>query len=971
MIARDHVTRRVAQKEVLLFFSSPVAWLFLACFTAVTCFVFFWVESFFARNIADVRPLFEWMPILLIFLCSALTMRMWSEERRTGTIEHILTQPASLWRFVLGKFRACFSLLLLALISTLPLPITVALMADLDWGPVAAGYLATCLLGATYLSAGLFVSSRTDNPIVSLIGSVALCGLLYLLGSATLTGFFDSRSAETLRLLGSGARFESITRGVLDLRDLCYYLSLSVAFLALNVYSLETLRWSRAVGSSRHRHWRAVTVLLLVNLLLVNIWLAPLDRLRTDLTEGRLYSISEPTDHFLEQLREPLVIRGYFSAKTHPLLAPLVPQLRDLLQEYAVAGAGKVRVEIIDPAENPEREQEANERFGIHATPFQVADRYQATLVNSYFNILVQYGDEHQTLGFKDLIEVRTTANATADVLLRNPEYDITRAIKNVLYNYQMGGSLFERIEQPVELIAYVSADAALPEPLLAYKNSIKAQLEPIAAKSGGKFSVRFIEPESRGGAVARQIADEWGFRPMVTALDQEQKFYFYLTLADSHQVVQLPTEDFDPTSFRTMLDAGLKRFASGFTRTVALAVPEVNDQMARYNIGGPTFNNLEDAITRDYSIRLEDLADGAVAPDADILAVIAPHRLQPGAVFAIDQFLMRGGTVIVASSPYTVELSEGELRLQDWDSGLQDWLDHNGLQVGDALVMDEQSSAFPAPIIRNSGGFQFRDVQMLDYPYFIDLRADGLSDKHGITANLPQLTMAWASPITVQRKDGLQLTTLLNSSPRSWLSTGVDIMPGHGPDPDPNPAQSIADDAQRSAGSPTDSGTGHSSPIEEKDFDRHKLGVLLQGRFDSYFSEPPERDNGDGIQPPASAGMLQRSPESARIVLYSSNDFMDDQILGAQVMASGTQYLGPVELLLNTLDWALQDDELLEIRSRAHFNRTLPPMERQGQAIIEYLNYGLGVLWLAVLALVHWLRKRLRKRRYIRELAL
>jgi len=252
-MARNHVARRVAQKEVLLFFASPVAWLFLASFTAVTFFIFFWLESFFARNIADIRPLFEWMPVLLIFLSGALTMRMWSEERRTGTIEHILTQPVSLWHFVLGKFRACFTLLLLALVATIPLPVTVALLGDLDWGPVAAGYMATCLLGATYLSAGLFISSLTDNPIVSLIGSVALCGLLYLAGSPGLTDFFDTGTAEALRLLGTGSRFESITRGVLDLRDLCYYLSLTAGFLTLNVFCLERLRWSGVSSTARQK----------------------------------------------------------------------------------------------------------------------------------------------------------------------------------------------------------------------------------------------------------------------------------------------------------------------------------------------------------------------------------------------------------------------------------------------------------------------------------------------------------------------------------------------------------------------------------------------------------------------------------------------------------------------------------------------------------------------------------------------
>ena len=200
------VSRRVSRKEINLFFASPVAWLFLASFAVLTLFIYFWVESWFARNIADVRPLFEWMPILLIFLSGALTMRMWSEERRSGTLEHVMTQPAGLWRFVLGKFSACLTLLLLALLATMPLPVTAALIADLDWGPVAAGYLATCLLGATYISAGLFVSARTDNPIVSLIGSVALCGALYLVGSSSITGFFDDRISEPMRALGSGAR---------------------------------------------------------------------------------------------------------------------------------------------------------------------------------------------------------------------------------------------------------------------------------------------------------------------------------------------------------------------------------------------------------------------------------------------------------------------------------------------------------------------------------------------------------------------------------------------------------------------------------------------------------------------------------------------------------------------------------------------------------------------------------------------
>ena len=101
---------RVARKEFAGFFASPVAFVFLGAFLAVTLFVFFWVETFFARNIADVRPLFEWMPLLLIFLVAAITMRMWAEERRAGTLEFLLTSSARPLELVLGKFLACLGL---------------------------------------------------------------------------------------------------------------------------------------------------------------------------------------------------------------------------------------------------------------------------------------------------------------------------------------------------------------------------------------------------------------------------------------------------------------------------------------------------------------------------------------------------------------------------------------------------------------------------------------------------------------------------------------------------------------------------------------------------------------------------------------------------------------------------------------------------------------------------------------------
>lgn len=938
----SHVAGRVARKELTLFFASPVAWLFLGGFVAVCLFVVFWIESFFARNVADARPLFEWMPLLLIFLCSAITMRMWSEERRSGTLEHVLVQPSALWRFAFGKFRACLSLLLLALIATLPLPVTVALIADLDWGPVWGGYLASVLLGSSYLAVGLFVSAKTDNPIVSLLGSVALCGLLYLLGSDLFTNFFDSRSAEVLRHLGTGSRFDSITRGVIDLRDLVYYLSIVVAFLGLNIYALEREGWARFASTPRQRHWRIGISLLLANLLLTNLWLARVDQLRWDITQGRIHSLSASSQELVSQLAEPLLIRGYFSARSHPLLAPLEPQLKDLMTEYAAAGGSNVRVEFVDPARDPALEKEANERYGIKPTPFQVTNRYQAALVNGYFNVLVKYGSEHHVLSFSDLIEVRTGARGNTEVLLRNPEFDITRAIRDVLYNYRAGGDLFAGIEKPVEFIGYVSDGQKLPDMLLAYQESIKLQLESAVAASGGKLSVRFIKPEAGDGQVARQIEEQWGFAPMASSLDAEQEFYFYLTLADEQQVVHLPTGDFDPGNFRKALDSGLKRFARDFTKMVALAAPQVSEQMAMYNLGGPSFSGLQTTITRNHNLVMEKLADGEVNPEADILAVVAPKDLSELSLFAIDQFLMRGGTVLLATSAFSVEPIESGLKRQRWDSGLQAWLAHHGVSIGDAMVLDERHARFPAPVQRTEGVYQFQDNKIVDYPFFIDIRSDGFG-RHPINSSLPHVTMAWASPLTIERVGNLRISQLLWSSEESWLEDSEDIAPRE-------------NDNRSPAGN-----TG-----------KHLLGAILQGRFTSYFqsapgelAEQPSRIN------PGVSGFVKRSPESARIIVFPSNDFLSDRVLGSLVRATGNRYLGPLELFSNTLDWALQDQQLLPIRARAHFNRTLPPMEQQQRVYLELLNYASALLWLGLLALVFWVQRRRRARYYARELGL
>ena len=956
---RRDIVSEVAKKELRLFLSSPIGYLFLGTFLSITLFLFFWVESFFARNIADVRPIFEWLPILLIFLSAALTMKMWSEERRTGTLEFMATLPISTWEMVIGKFLACFLLLALALLLTVWLPISVSTAGDLDWGPVFAGYLAALLLGGAYLAIGLFVSARTDSQIVSLIVASLIGGIFYLLGSPGITQLFGSSVSDFLSSLGSGSRFESITRGVVDFRDLYFYISISIVFLAANVYSLERERWSAEGDEKSHFNWRLGTGLLVANLLIANFWLSSISFLRVDVTAGNIYSISKATEKYLDRLEEPLLIRGYFSSKTHPLLSPLVPRMKDLLKEYEVAGNGKVRVELVDPVQDPEIENEANTKYGIRAVPFQTADRYQSSLVNSYFDVLIQYGDEYEVLSFRDLLEFKVLGESDIDVQLKNPEFDVTRSIKKVLFGFQGGSSVFTSISEPVKFLGYLSSDDLLPESLIAFRTTLEGVLAEARKDSDGKFDYELVDPNVNGGELASDIAERFGFQPMVTSILDENGFYYHLTLQSEDAVVQISIpENLSEEGLKKELDNGLKRFASGLLKTVVITAPQAPPPYMQQQGMPPTnqYAQLRGLLTNDFDVSTDDLSSGVVPSGTDVLVIVEPSSFSNKQLFAVDQYLMKGGTVVLSTGAYKAQLSQSSLSAMPAESGFGPWLESMGISIDQMLVMDPQNSSFPVPVSRNVGGFTFQDLVMLDYPYFVDVRGDGLSDDLPITSGIPQVTLSWASPIDLSVDENIDVFTLLESSSGSWLSDDTNVMP-----------------RLSETGEPAFEPTGELST--------HKLGVLLTGVFGSYFSgqdsplleEPvtddPESQDSDQAENKDSvviSSVIEKSSESARLLVISSNDFLSDQSLQMVGSSDGTLYMNSPQMIVNFVDWALEDESLTSIRARGNFNRTLLMSNETSQRIFEYVNYILAIL--SVLAVAWFYRIRSGRERAIQE---
>jgi len=229
------------KKEFKSFFISPIAYVFITVYLVVTNFLFF--QGFFIINQADMRGYFSLLPWVFLFFVPAITMRSWAEEKKVKTLELLLTWPVSDLEVVLGKFLACFLFLATAIFLSITIPITIMTLGTPDMGPIIGGYLGAILMGAAYLAIGLWVSSLTENQIIAFIVGVVATFILFMIGNPFVTMVAPSWMVPVLDYIGLGTHFESVQRGVVDSRDVIYYLSVIGFFLFLNVQSLGSRKW--------------------------------------------------------------------------------------------------------------------------------------------------------------------------------------------------------------------------------------------------------------------------------------------------------------------------------------------------------------------------------------------------------------------------------------------------------------------------------------------------------------------------------------------------------------------------------------------------------------------------------------------------------------------------------------------------------------------------------------------------------
>ncbi|MBM3573486.1 MAG: ABC transporter permease [Alphaproteobacteria bacterium] len=233
----------VFRRELAAYFATPLAYIFIVIFLALAGALTFFVGGFFDRGQADLQPFFTFHPWLYLFLIPAISMRLWAEERKTGTIELFLTLPISMASAVLGKYLAAWIFTGIALALTFPLWITVNILGKPDHGVILAGYIGSWLMAGSYLAIGAAISALTKNQVIAFVVTCSICFLFTVAGSPIVlnmvSGWAPPLLLETVASFSFISHFQAITRGVIDLRDIIFFGSLIAFSLFANAVAVE------------------------------------------------------------------------------------------------------------------------------------------------------------------------------------------------------------------------------------------------------------------------------------------------------------------------------------------------------------------------------------------------------------------------------------------------------------------------------------------------------------------------------------------------------------------------------------------------------------------------------------------------------------------------------------------------------------------------------------------------------------
>ncbi len=406
----------IARRELKALFDQPTAYILLVVFTAVNGFLCF--RQLDLYGVASLRPMFDFLPWVLLLLVPAVTMRALAEDARSGTLEVVLAQPITELELLLGKYVGQVLFLWLALAITLTIPLGLALGTAPQLGIVVAQYVGAALLILGLGGVGVWASSATRNQITAFILAVTVMFALILVGLDPLIVGLPASLGAIAASLGVLSHFSSIGRGVIDLRDAVYFVTLAVLFLVFAYFALESRRVTP--HGEALRRLRLGTVFLAVATIVVNLFGRHIGG-RLDLTPGNSFTLSRATRQLLRTLPDLVTLKLFASAALPPEVAFLKRDVDDLLNDYRAAGRGKVKLVIADPASDSAAMKEAR-TLGIPPVQFNVLGQAELQVKEGYLGLAIRHADGVKTIPFvqqSNDLEYRLTSDIRA---LTHPE---------------------------------------------------------------------------------------------------------------------------------------------------------------------------------------------------------------------------------------------------------------------------------------------------------------------------------------------------------------------------------------------------------------------------------------------------------------------------------------------------------------------------------------------------------------------
>ncbi len=362
---RPHVIKAVVKRNVVSFFASPAGYVFITLFVFIGALAAFWQPVFFAANLANLAPLNDWMPYLLLFFVPAITMSTWAEERRQGTDELLLTLPARDYEIVLGKYLAALFIYAVSLAFALSYVLVLNLLGKPDLGIIAANFLGYFLMGGAMIAIGMVASALSNSVTIGFILGGVFCALPVFLNLFSL--LFSGAAGRAVGRLSIPAQFADFGTGVVPVASVFYFVGIAAAMIYLNVLLIGSRHWTGGPkGPSMWSHGLVRTACLVVSVVSVFALIGRAGA-RIDATAERIHTLSRDSRNLISSIpaNKPVLVQAYYSPNVPAEYVQVKEDLLNKLKEIAALGGSRVRLSLVETELFSDEAREAEKRFGI------------------------------------------------------------------------------------------------------------------------------------------------------------------------------------------------------------------------------------------------------------------------------------------------------------------------------------------------------------------------------------------------------------------------------------------------------------------------------------------------------------------------------------------------------------------------------------------------------------------------------